>query len=77
MVAPPTVVTETVPEPSVRRLCLGEEVEVAASQRDDFQRRRRLPAHHDEAAGHVVDAVAVLMPGHDALGVLKQPDVIS
>src|ERR1700751_2923203 len=76
-VVPPAGVTQPIPEPSVRRLCLRKEVQVAASQRDELLRRRRLPADNDQAAGHVVDAVAVLMPRHDALSVLKQADVIS
>jgi hypothetical protein len=76
MVAPSAVVTETVPEPSVRRLCLGKEVKIAAPQRDELLRWRRLPAHHYQAAGDVIDAVAVLVPGHDAISMLKQADVI-
>jgi hypothetical protein len=76
MVAPPAVVTEAVAEPSVRRLCLRKEVEVAPPQRDELLRWRRLPAHHDQAAGGVIDAVAVLVPGYDAISMLKQADVI-
>jgi hypothetical protein len=33
-------------------------------------------AHHCQAAGYVVDAVAVLVPGHDSLGALKQTNII-
>jgi hypothetical protein len=49
---------------------LREEVKVAASQRNEFLGRRRLSAYHYHAAGHVIDAVAVLVPGHDSLGAL-------
>ena len=38
--------------------------------------RLRFPAHDHQPAGGVIDAVTMLMPGHDALGVLKQADVI-
>ena len=38
--------------------------------------RLRLPARHCQAAGNIIDAVTVLMPGRGALGVLKQADVI-
>ena len=73
---PAAIVAEAVTEPSVWRLCLREEVEIAAPQDNEFLGRRRLPAHHDHAAGNVIDAVAVLVPGHDSLGVLEQADVI-
>src|SRR5581483_3564602 len=76
LVLPPAVVTEAVTDPSVWRLRLGQEVEVTAAQGYQFLRWRRLPAHHDQAAGHVVNAVAVLVPGHDSVGVLEQADMI-
>ena len=76
LVTPAAIVAKAITEPSVWRLCLGEEVKVAARQRNEFLGRRRLSAHHHHAAGHVVDAVAVLVPGHDSLGVLEQADVI-
>ena len=76
LVLPAAVVTEAVTEPSVWRLGLGQEVEVAAPQGYQFLGWRRFPAHHDQAAGHVVDAVSVLVPGHDSLGVLEQADVV-
>jgi hypothetical protein len=63
-------------EPSVRCLGLRQEVQVPAAEGDEFLGWRRLPAHHHEAAGAVVDAVTVLMPGHDPLSVLEKPDVI-
>src|SRR5208282_3076412 len=46
------------------------------AQGDQFLGWRRFPAHHDQAAGHVVDAVAVLILRHDSLGVLEQADVV-
>ena len=76
LVLPAAVVTEAVTEPSVWPLGLLQEVEVAAPQGDQFLGWRRFAAHHDQAAGHVVDAVAVFVPGHDSLGVLEQADVV-
>jgi hypothetical protein len=38
--------------------------------------RRRLAAHHDQAAGNVVDAVALSVPGHDPVGALDHADGI-
>ena len=73
---PAAVVTEAVTEPSVWRLCLRQEVEVAAPQGYQFLGWRRFPAHHDQAAGNVIDAVAALVLGHDSLGVLEQADVV-
>src|SRR6202035_2097257 len=76
LVPPAAVVTEAVTEPSVWPLGLGQEVEVAAPQGYQFLGWRRFPADHDQAAGHVVDAVTVLIPGHDSLGVLEQAHVV-
>src|ERR1700678_262337 len=73
---PAAVVTEAVKESSVRRLRLGQETKVAVSQSDQFLSRRWLPAHHDQAAGNIVNAVAMFMPGRDSFGVLKQADVV-
>jgi hypothetical protein len=60
---PPAVIAETVTERSIGRLRLREEVQVVAPEGDEFLGWRRLPAQHHEAAGHIVDAVAVLVPG--------------
>jgi hypothetical protein len=76
LVVPPAVVAEAVTERSIGRLRLGEEVQVAAPEGDDLLGWRRLTADHHEAAGNVVHAVAVLVPGHDPLGVFEQPNVI-
>jgi len=70
------IVAEAVSEPSVWRLCLREEVKVAAPQRDEFLGRRRLSAYHHHAAGNVIGAVAMLVPGHDSLGALDEADLI-
>jgi hypothetical protein len=73
---PPAIVTEAVTEPSIWRLRLCKEIEVTACQGDEFFGWRRLSACHHEAAGNIVDAVSVLVPGHDPRSVLKEPDVI-
>ena len=70
------VVAEVVAEPAVVRLCLHEEIEVAPRKRDELMARRGLPAHDGQPVRGVVHAVAALMPRHDAVGVLKQADVI-
>jgi hypothetical protein len=66
--------TPSEPELPVRRLSLREEVEVAATQGDELGGRRRLAAHHHQAAGNVVDAVAVPVPGHDSVSVRNHAD---
>ena len=76
VVVPPAVVAEAVANPAVRSLRLGQEVEVAASQRNELLRRRLLAADDDQPAGDVIDAVAVLVPRHDALGVFQQADAV-
>jgi hypothetical protein len=65
-----------VPELPAEFLRLRQEVEIAAAEDDEFLRRRRLPAYHQQAARYVIDAVAVRMQWHHAVGVLEQADVI-
>ena len=76
LVTPATVIAKAVAEPAVGCLRLREEVQVAPRQHDELMARRRLPAHHHQAAGNVIDTVTMLMPRHGALGVLQQADVI-
>jgi hypothetical protein len=76
LVIPAAVVAEAVAEPAVRRLRPGQEIEVAPRQRDEFRGWRRLPAYHHQAPGNVVDAVTMLVLGHNALSVLQQANVI-
>src|SRR5205823_13419793 len=58
------------------RLRPSEKVEVAAAQGNQLVGRRRFAAYHPQAAGDVVDTVAVLVPGHDPMGALEYADVI-
>jgi len=76
LAAPPTVVAEPVTELPVCRLSLREKVEIAAAQGDELGGRRRFAADHYQAAGHVIDTVAVPVPGHDPVCALKYADVI-
>ena len=73
---PLAVIAEVVPELPPDRLRLREEVEVAPAQDDEFLRRRRFPADHQEAARDVVDVVAVLVQWHNTFRVPDQADVI-
>ena len=76
LVVPPAVVPEVVTELSPECLRLREEVEIAAAEDDEFLRRRRLPAYHQQAARDVVDAVAVPVQRHDTVRVLEQADIV-
>jgi hypothetical protein len=50
---------------------VGEERQVPLGQADHLPGRLRFPAGHQQAAGNVVDAVAVLTPGDRVAGVLQ------
>ena len=65
-----------VPELPPEFLRLRQEVEIAAAEDDEFLRQRRLPAYHQQAARDVIDAVAVRVQWHHAVGMVEQADVI-
>jgi len=73
---PLTVVAQVVPEFPAGCLRLGEEVEIAAAEGDEFLRRRRLPAYHQQVARDVINAVAVLVQWYHAVGMPDQADVV-
>jgi hypothetical protein len=76
--APPlAVIAQVVPELPAEFLRLRQEVEIAAAEDDEFLRRRRLPAYHQQAVRDVIDAVAVRVQWHHAVGMLEQADVIA
>ena len=65
-----------VPELPAEFLRLRQEVKIAAAEDDEFLRQRRLPAYHQQAARDVIDAVAVRVQWHHAVGMVEQADVI-
>jgi hypothetical protein len=74
--APPAVTAELAAELPVRRLSLGKEVKVAAAQGDELGGRRRFAADYRQAAGSVIDAVAVPVPGNDPVSTRDHADGI-
>ena len=76
LTAPSAVDTEAVTELPVRRLSSREKVQVPAAQGNELGGRRRFAAHHHQAAGNVIDAVPVLVSGHDPVCLLEYADVI-
>jgi hypothetical protein len=73
---PLAVVAEVVTELSAEHLRLRKEVKVATAEDDEFLRRGRLPADHYQTARDVIDAVAVRVQWHHAIGVPQEADVI-
>ena len=76
LTAPSAVDAEAAVELTVRRLSSGEKVKVPAAQGNELVGRRRFAAHDHQAAGNVIDAVPVLVSGHDPVCLFEYADVI-
>ena len=76
LTAPSAVDAEAATELPVCRLSSREKVKVPAAQGNELIGRRRFAAHHHQAAGNVIDAVPVLISGHDPVCPLEYADVI-
>src|SRR4029077_16445193 len=76
LTAPSAVDAEAATELPVCRLSSREKVKVPAAQGNELVGWRRFAAHHHQAAGNVIDAVPVLVSGHDPVGLLEYADVI-
>jgi len=74
LAAPPAVTAELAAELPVRGLSLGQEVKAAAAQGDELGGRRRFAADYRQAAGSVIDAAAVAVPGHDPVSTRDHAD---
>jgi hypothetical protein len=64
-------------ETPVGGLGVGDEGEVALHDGDEVAGRLRLATQHDQAAGHVIQAVAVLPSRQRAAGVLVQACLVT